>query len=141
LRQLKKLETMQKLNKKQEAFLDELFVNGFNQMKAYQSVYKGVSDETAKTNASRLLSNANVKREYERRQEQNRKRYEVTKEEIVEVVKEIMLNNRKDAPPFSLKAAEILNKMFGFNAADKIELSQNKEQPLFPDVEYDSEND
>ena len=110
-------------------------VNGFNARLAYKTVYPNSTEATADANAHKLLSNAQVKAEIERRQEENRKKFEVTKEEVVEVVKEIMMNFRKDAPPYSLKAAEILNKMFGFNSADKIELSQNKEQPLFPEDE------
>jgi phage terminase small subunit len=129
-----------KLTEKQSRFIDEYMVNGFNARLAYMSVYPVSSESTADANASRLLSNAKVKEEISRRQEENRKKYEVTKEEVVEVVKSIMINNRKDAPPFALKAAEILNKMFGFNAADKVELSQNNEQPLFPDVDYDEKN-
>jgi hypothetical protein len=41
------------LNNKQIAFIDEYFVNGFNGTKAYLSVYKGVTDETAQRNASK----------------------------------------------------------------------------------------
>jgi phage terminase small subunit len=122
-------------NKRHIAFIDAYMINGFNATKAYLSAYPNVKYESADASARKLLDNTRIKDEIERRQEENKKKYEVTKEEVVEVVKEIMLNNKVGAPPFSLKAAEILNKMFGFNSADKIELSQNKEQPLFPEDE------
>lgn len=122
-------------NKRHIAFVDEYMINGFNSVQAYLKAYPNASYDSANTLGPRLLGNVRVKEEIERRQEENKKKYEITKEEVVEVVKHILLANKDGAPPFSLKAAEILNKMFGFNSAEKIELSQNKEQPLFPDDE------
>jgi phage terminase small subunit len=110
-------------------------INGFIATQAYLSAYPTATEKTAGENGHKLLKNTKIIEEIARRQEENKKKYEITKEEIVEVVKGILLDNRKNMPPFSLKAAEILNKMFGFNSADKIELSQNKEQPLFPEDE------
>ena len=119
------------LNKKQLAFLDEYFVNGMNGTQAYLSVYKGVTEETARTNSSRLLTNANVKAEFERRQEEIRLKYEINKDEIVEITKRIMKDNEKSMPPFSLKAIEILTKLGGLNAAEKHDHTIRTEQPLF----------
>ena len=126
------------LNNKQIAFIDEYFVNGFNGTKAYLSVYKGVTDETAQRNASKSLSNAQVKVEVERRQAENKAKYEISKDEIVEITKRIMIDNEKSAPPFALKAAEILIKMAGLNAAEKHDHTVRTEQPLFGD---NKEND
>ena len=120
------------LNKKQMAFLDELFINGFNATQAYLSVYKGVSEDTAKANGSKLLANANVKEEYERRQAENRIKYEVNKDEVVEVVKKILKTT--DFNPVhtaNLKAADLLCKMFGYNATEKSEITIKQERPLF----------
>lgn len=104
------------------AFIDSYMINGFNATNAYRTAYPNASEETANKNVSKILNRPEVKQEIERRQEEHRKKYDVTKEEVVEVVKDIMMNNRKDAPPYSLKAAEIICKMFGFNAADKQEI-------------------
>lgn len=119
------------LNNKQLAFIEEYFNNGFNGTQAYLAVYKGVSDETATVNASRLLGNANVKAEIERRQQENKLKYEIDREEIIEITKRIMKDNEKTMPPFSLKAIEILNKMGGLNAAEKHDHTVRTEQPLF----------
>ena len=105
------------------AFVDTYMLNGFNARQAYKSVYKNTTDESADVLAHKLWSNVKVKAEIERRQEENRKKYEITKEEIVEVVKSILLNNRDEFPSHSLKAAEVLNKMFGFNLPDKQEIN------------------
>lgn len=114
---------MQKLNKRHIAFIDEYMVNGFNSVQAYLKVYPNVTYQSANSLGPKLLGSIRVKEEIERRQEEHRQKYNVTKEEVVEVVKEIMLNNREVAAPYSLKAAEILCKMFGFNAADKQEIT------------------
>lgn len=46
---------------KQRAFADEYILNGGNGTQAYLKVYKNVkNEETARANASRLLTNANV---------------------------------------------------------------------------------
>jgi phage terminase small subunit len=119
------------LNKKQLAFLDEYFVNGFNGTQAYLSVYKGVSEDTARANASKLLAHTNVKVEFERRQAEIKAKYEIDKDEIIEITKRIMKDNEKIAPPFSLKAIEILTKMGGLNAAEKHDYTIKTEQPLF----------
>jgi hypothetical protein len=38
----------------------------------------------------------------------------------------------EDAPPFAIKAIEVINKMLGFNASEKQEITIT-EQPLFLD--------
>jgi phage terminase small subunit len=119
------------LNNKQSAFIEEYFNNGFNGTKAYLSVYKGVNEDTARANASKLLANTNVKSAIERRQQENKLRYEIDRDEIVEITKRIMKENEKSMPPFSLKAIEILNKMAGLNAPEKHDHTVRTEQPLF----------
>jgi phage terminase small subunit len=115
--------------------------NGFNATRAYMSAYPDSKYTSADASARNLLEDARIKAEIERRQEENRKKYEITKEEIIEVVKSILFENRKGGQMYSLKAAEILNKMMGFNAVEKqeINVTQNREIPLFPDVDYDEE--
>lgn len=128
-------------NKRHIAFIDEYMINGHNATQAYLKVYSNASYSTADANSRKLLGNTRIKEEIERRQEEWRKKYDVTKEEVVEVVKRLMTAEEFN-PVYTtnLKAAEILNKMFGFNAADKVELSKNNEQPLFPDVDYGEKN-
>ena len=113
------------LNKKQLAFINEYFINGFNGKAAYKAVYKNVTDESAEVLASKLLSNVKVKDEIAKRQALIQSKYDIKKEEIIEVVKHILFTQKDAFPPSSLKAAEILNKMFGWNASDKIEHSGN----------------
>jgi len=119
------------LNNKQLAFVEEYFNNGFNGTQAYLAVYKGVAESTATVNSSKLLSNANIKAEIEKRQQENKLKYEIDRDEIVEITKRIMKENEKTMPPFALKAIEILNKMGGLNAAEKLDHTIRTEQPLF----------
>jgi len=128
-------------NKRHISFIDNYMTNGFNATRAYMSAYPDSKYTSADASARNLLEDARIKAEIERRQEENRKKYEITKEEIIEVVKSILFENRKGGQMYSLKAAEILNKMMGFNAVEKqeINVTQNREIPLFPDVDYDEE--
>lgn len=122
-------------NKRHNSVVDEYMINGFNQRKAYMSVYTSVDEVKADASAARLFSNVKVKEEIARRQEENRKKYEVTQEEIIDVVKTIMTS--KDFNPVhtaNLKAADLLMRMFGYNAPTKSEVTLNQaEQPLFGD--------
>lgn len=48
------------LNEKQRRFCDEFLANGGNATQAYKKAYNVKSDEVAKVNGCRLLTNANV---------------------------------------------------------------------------------
>lgn len=125
-----------KLNKKYQAVADEYMINGFRAGPAYSTVYKTCSPETAETEGPRVIRLPQVQAYIESIQAENRKKYEVTKEELIEVTKRIMLTQEKVYAPASLKAVEILAKLFGYNAAEKHDVNLNTEQPLFgPDKE------
>lgn len=55
------------LTDKQQAFINAYFVNGFNRTQAYISVYQETKYDAARSSASRLLTNANVRAEIEQR--------------------------------------------------------------------------
>jgi phage terminase small subunit len=58
---------MKRLSVKHRRFIDELFLCNLNATEAYMNVYAPKSRDTARVNASRLLTNANISAEIERR--------------------------------------------------------------------------
>ena len=119
------------LSIKHKAFCDEYLSNGLNQVQAYKSVYK-CSDKAALSNAARVMDNEGVKEYIQKQQEKTAKRLEIRKEDLIQDLLIIKENNMEDAPPFAIKAIEVINKMLGFNASEKQEITIT-EQPLFLD--------
>lgn len=75
--ELLELEKTKKLTAKQERFCQE-YVLCLIGSAAYKKVYPGVNDDTARTNASRLLSNANIKARVRELQEELKTKYDVS---------------------------------------------------------------
>ena len=119
------------LSAKHKAFCDEYLSNGLNATQAYKSVYK-VSDSVAGPSGDRLLKNAKIESYLQQQQEKTAKRLEIRKEDLIQDLLTIKENNMEDAPPFAIKAIEVINKMLGFNATEKSEITIT-EQPLFLD--------
>ena len=135
-------------NKKHQLFCDEYLSNGLNGTQAYLSVYKSVkSEEGARVNASKLLTNTNVAAYLSAVQEKSAKKAEVTRDMIIErlnkrsqLVQEIQelackdkLTSDEQSKLIRLqmviktsdanKSDEILNKMLGFNEPDKMDVN------------------
>jgi phage terminase small subunit len=120
------------MNGRHKAFCDEYLSNGLNGTQAYKKVYK-VNDKVAEASASRLLLNVKVKEYIQEQQEITSQRLQITKEDLIKDLIDIKDNNKEDAPPFAIKAIEVINKMLGYNATEKSEVTINQEQPLFLD--------
>jgi hypothetical protein len=75
-----------KLNKKQKAFVDELFKNGFNQTNAYVSVYGVTNRNYAKIAASRMMTNDNVRFYYEHLYKQHREKLDIDKQKMLDIL-------------------------------------------------------
>lgn len=74
---------MAKLTDKQQRFCDEYLID-LNGTRAYKAAYPSVKkDETARVNASRLLTNANVKAYIQERQKEREKRTEITQDSVL----------------------------------------------------------
>jgi phage terminase small subunit len=120
------------LNNKHIVFINEWMLNGYNATQAYLTAYPTSSKLNAERNAHRILEREDVKQEIEKRQKENRDKYNVTIDEVVCRVKELMLTD--DYNPVhttNLKAAEILNKMFGFNFENKETQSDDSTEITF----------
>ncbi len=84
------------LTDKQKLFADEYLID-LNATRAYKSVYKNVkNDETARSNGSRLLTNANVMKYIDIRMEERSKRTEITQDFVLKELYEIAKANGTD---------------------------------------------
>jgi phage terminase small subunit len=124
------------LSAKHKLFCDEYLSNGLNATQAYKSVYK-VSDSVAGPSGDRLLKNAKIKDYIQEQQETTSQRLNITKEQLLLDLQDIKNRNMGVRDSLSIKAIEVMNKMSGFDAPIKQDITIS-EQPLFLDDE--SEN-
>lgn len=118
---------------KQKLFCEHYLLNGLNATQAYKSAYN-VSDKVAGASGARLLENANIKDYLSQQQEKTAKRLQIKKEDLIQDLIDIKEQNKSDAPPFAIKAIEVINKMLGFNEPERQDITIT-EQPLFLDDE------
>ncbi|MGJ1023884.1 terminase small subunit [Thomasclavelia ramosa] len=72
-----------KLTPKQKLFADEYLID-LNATRAYKAAYKSVKkDETARTNGSRMLTNANVSKYIKERMNERSRRTEITQDNVL----------------------------------------------------------
>lgn len=126
---------MTKLITKHEMFCQEYISNNFNATKAYMAVY-GVDASQGVSNGARLMAKDNIKARIKELKEELQEKFEIRKEDLLKDLVRIKDDNIEDAPPFSMKAIEIINKMMGFDAPVKQNISIT-EQPFFNDDDED----
>lgn len=98
------------LSNNQKLFCQEYLKLGMNGTQAYLNVYKSVKKEaTARTNASRLLTNANIQEYVKELQEKVEEKAIVSIEDIVKELYKIGFSNVKDLYDESGKLKEISN--------------------------------
>lgn len=100
---------------KQSAFLDELFLNGFNQGEAWMKVHNVKNIETARVNAVQCLSIPSVAAEYQRRKDLIANAGIITREDIIKDLR-IQIEEckiEKDRQHL-IKAYDLICKMSGF---------------------------
>jgi phage terminase small subunit len=81
-----------------------------------------------------LLLNVKIKSYIQQQQEKTAERLEITKEGLLQDLIQIKENNIETRPATAMKAIEIINKMSGFDAPIKQDITIT-EQPLFLDKE------
>ena len=111
---------MDSLNDSQKAFAKE-YVTHWNGTKAYQTAYPKSSYESAKVNASKLLTNTNIQQHIESIQKDLSKLCGVSVLSNVNLLLEIINSDLTERPSDKIKAIEVINKLLGFNAPDKTE--------------------
>ena len=84
------------LTEKQKVFCDE-WLKDMNGPRAYRAAYKGVkNDETARVNASRLLTNANVQKYIQEKQKKREERTEITQDMVLKELAKLAFIDRTD---------------------------------------------
>lgn len=84
------------LTEKQKRFIDEYLID-LNATRAYKAAYPNVKkDETARTNGSRLLTNANIQVYLKERQIELQKRIEVRQDNVIHELAMIAFSNITD---------------------------------------------
>lgn len=121
------------LSAKHKSFCDEYLANGMNATQAYKSVYK-TNDKVAGASGARLLENAKVKEYLQEQGQKTAERLNITKEGLLADLENIKNRNMGIRDSISIKAIEVINKMSGFDAPIKQDITIS-EQPLLPDDE------
>lgn len=109
-------------------FLNEYIKNGGNGLQAYKVAYPGVTDNTAKVQASVLLTNPNVRIELNNKLEAQR----VTEDSVTNMAlwyAQEGMNNKDYSNP-GMRAVEMLGKMKGM-LIDTKKIEINSENPAF----------
>ena len=89
-------EKSKKLTDKQQKFVDEYMID-LNATRAYKSVYTSCKTErSARTNGSRLLTNANIQEEITKQQNKIQERTQITQDMIVNELAKIAFSNATD---------------------------------------------
>ena len=104
---------MKDLNNKQKIFCREYVKNGSNGTQAYMKAYPDASEETARINASKLLTNTNIQNYIKELQDKAESKEIMTTIQKKEFLSNMILNDEKANRTDKLRALDILNKMDG----------------------------
>ena len=114
--------------KPEHIVFSENYVIHWNATKAYQFAYPDSSYDSARVNASKLLTNTNILAYIEEIQKDLSKLAGVSAlGNILELKKILEVDDNKEAKERagdSIKALEVINKMLGFNAPEKSEVKK-----------------
>ena len=120
------------LTKKQLAFVDEYFVNGFNAKASYLKNYPNVTEGTAEVQGSRLLNNPKIKAEIEARQRDLRAKNNIDREFLLNEYLQLLesckkegldgVGTIKDRTNWARALAQV-SKLLGLDAPEKVEHS------------------
>lgn len=104
---------MKELNNKQKIFCREYVKNGSNGTAAYMKAYSKCTEETARRNASKLLTNTDIQGYIKELQDKAESKDIMTTIQKKEFLTKMILKDKKANRSDKLKALDILNKMDG----------------------------
>jgi phage terminase small subunit len=117
-------------------FAEEYLTNDMNATRAYCKAFKVKPSKSIHTCASRLLSNAKVKAYIDNRKATIARKFNITKDDILRDLMEIKLKAEADGSySDAIRAIENINKMLGFNAAEKIDVNVQQQKILNGEIE------
>ena len=110
-------------NKKHQRFIEEYLINGRNGTKAYMSVYPDSKEESASVNATRLLGNVKIRLYLDAQEKKITEKFQITRESMANLLLSCIKDCKEAGDRKNLiSAVTTLNKMYGLNSADKVEL-------------------
>lgn len=127
---------MEEITPKQAKFIQEYLID----LNAKQAAIRaGYSEKTAEQQGSRLLSNVKIQSYIKKKLEQHEIQSDMSKQKILDKLWVMVENNEEDGEIIAMRAIEIINKMMGYNSADKQEITLKEEPPLFSDDDLEDE--
>lgn len=103
-----------KANKRHIAFAEEYLANGMNGTQAYKKIYPNASEDTARANATKLLTNTSIKEYIEGKKETVRK----VLEDKHNVLEELKIDNQ--IKRLQLENIKLDNELLSYNLKIKI---------------------
>lgn len=114
---------MNNINQRHNLFVNYYLNNGRNALQAYKLVYPNVNDKTAQANASRLLSKAIIQEIIAIEDAKITEKFQITRESMANLLLSCIEDCKEAGDRKNLiSAVTTLNKMYGLNSADKVEL-------------------
>lgn len=115
------------MNTKHALFAETYLANGRNATQAYISVFQTKSESVARTNASRLLTNANVAEYIRLKTRTLSEKLGITSEsqllDLQEIKEKCMQTESFEFDPTNaIKAIEVQNRMLGLNEPDQLKI-------------------
>lgn len=110
-----------------EMVVEEYLINGNIMTDAWKKYYPKCTDRSASRTSSNFFKRVDVIQMIDERQTELKDMAIITKEEIIKTLVDIMLSSTSDSKAIAIKAAVELNKMMGYNAADKKEITHHGE--------------
>ena len=108
-------------NNKHMNFAEEYIRNGYIAVDAYAFAFPKANHTTCLRNGSALAKRPDVKEYIDARIEENRRKFDVSREEIIKEIKELIIDAKTDKDRKSIfKALDMLNKMAS-NYIQKVE--------------------
>ena len=118
-KELEQLESTKKLTAKQELFCQE-YIKCLNQTTAYQKAYQCENRDSARKNASRLMTNEVVRKRVDELKAEIVERYQLTREQVVDMAMNVYLMAQEGSPEMKLnregKFVPTGNKVYDYRA-------------------------
>ena len=116
------------MNNQQKVFCREYVKNGRNGTKAYMIAYPDSSEESARRQASRLLTNVDIQKYIQQLQSKTEDKAIMSIQDRMKWLTDLIISKKEKRVSNKLKALEILNKMDGVytqNVAIKGDMNLN----------------
>ncbi len=119
------------MNNQQKVFCREYIKNGNNGTRAYMIAYPDSSEESARRQASRLLTNVDIQKYIEQLQSKTEDKAIMSIQERMQWLTNLINSKREKSVSNKLKALEILNKMDGvYTQKVEVQGDMNLNNPL-----------